>query len=97
MVHDVDVMMGDEKVIAIEIIGYDAASDAYFMHSYDNSGHADVMHTSVQDGIWTFQGKEVRCTVRFNENGNVMTGKWEWSDENGDWQHLMDVQLTRIT
>lgn len=96
MVHHVDVMMGDAKVIVIEIIGYDAANDAYPMHSYDSQGNVEGMQASVRNGIWTIQGNGVRCTVTPGEDGNVLTGKWE-RNESDAWQPWMDVQLTRIT
>jgi hypothetical protein len=58
LVHHVDVMVGEQKVQAIEIIGeYDPATDSYTGRAYDNQGNITVMRARVDDdGVWTFTG-----------------------------------------
>jgi hypothetical protein len=58
LVHHVDVVVGDQKVQAIEIIGeYDPATDSFTGRAYDNLGNVTIMHARVDDdGVWTFTG-----------------------------------------
>jgi hypothetical protein len=58
LVHHVDVVVGDQKVQAIEIIGgYDPASDSFSARAYDNLGNITIMRARVDDqGVWTFTG-----------------------------------------
>ena len=58
LVHHVDVMVGEQKVQAVEIIGeYDPATDSYTGRAYDNQGNITVMRARVDDnGVWTFTG-----------------------------------------
>ncbi|HEX6165627.1 MAG TPA: VOC family protein [Acidimicrobiales bacterium] len=58
LVHHVDVMVGDEHVQAIEIIGeHDPATDSFAARAYDNTGAVTTMRASVDaGGVWTFVG-----------------------------------------
>jgi hypothetical protein len=58
LVHHVDVVIGDQKVQAIELIGeYDSATDSFTARAYDNLGNVTIMHARVDDrGVWTFTG-----------------------------------------
>jgi hypothetical protein len=58
LVHHVDVMIGEQPVQAIEIIGeYDPATDSFTARAYDNQGSVTIMRAMVDDqGVWTFTG-----------------------------------------
>jgi predicted enzyme related to lactoylglutathione lyase len=58
LVHHVDVMVGDEHVQAIEIIGeHDPATDSFAARAYDHTGAVTTMRASVDaGGVWTFVG-----------------------------------------
>jgi Protein of unknown function (DUF1579) len=58
LVHHVDVVIGEERVQAIELIGeYDPATDSFTARAYDNLGSITIMHARVDDeGVWTFTG-----------------------------------------
>lgn len=58
LVHHVDVVVGDQPVQAIELIGeYDPAADSFTGRAYDNLGNVTIMHARVDDaGAWTFTG-----------------------------------------
>jgi uncharacterized protein DUF1579 len=58
LVHHVDVVVGEQKVQAIEIIGeYDPATDSFTGRAYDNQGNITIMRAKVDDqGVWTFTG-----------------------------------------
>ena len=58
LVHRVDVMIGQERVQALELIGeYDPATDSFTARSYDNLGSVTVMRARVDEqGVWRFTG-----------------------------------------
>jgi hypothetical protein len=58
LVHHVDVVVGDQPVQALEIIGeYDPATDAFACRAYDNEGSVTLMRARVDDrGVWRFTG-----------------------------------------
>lgn len=98
LIHRVDVQMGDEKVDAIEIIGgYDASSQTYHTHSFDNQGNSVVMQAHVSDeDIWTFTGESMRFTGGFRDAGNTFAGLWEQRASGGSkWLPWMEIKLTK--
>jgi Protein of unknown function (DUF1579) len=58
LVHHVDVVIGQQRVQALELIGeYDPATDAFTARAYDNLGNVTVMRARVDEqGVWTFTG-----------------------------------------
>jgi hypothetical protein len=58
LVHHVDVMVGDQPVRAIEIVGEpDPDSDGYLGRSFDSEGNAEVMRLTIdEDGVFHFAG-----------------------------------------
>jgi len=58
LVHQVDVVVGDQPVQAIEIIGeHDPGTDSFTARAFDNEGHVTVMRARVdEDGVWRFTG-----------------------------------------
>jgi hypothetical protein len=58
LVHHVDVMIGEQRVQAIELMGeYDPTTDAYTARAYDNLGAVTVMQARVDEqGVWRFSG-----------------------------------------
>jgi hypothetical protein len=58
LVHHVDVVIGDQQVQALELIGpYDPASDAFTARAYDNLGNITIMRARVDEqGVWRFTG-----------------------------------------
>ena len=65
VVHRVDVMMGGDRVQALELIGdHDAATDTYAMRAFDGSGAYGKMTANLNaDGSWTFLGGGMRSTL----------------------------------
>jgi hypothetical protein len=49
MIHHVDVMMGVQKVKAIEIVSHDHASNKYFPNSFDNQGNMGNYQMELQE------------------------------------------------
>jgi Protein of unknown function (DUF1579) len=58
LVHHVDVVIGEQRVQAIELIGeYDPATDTFLARAYDNLGDVTLMRAKVDEqGVWTFAG-----------------------------------------
>ena len=58
LLHRVDVMVGEQPVQALELIGeYNPATDAFLARAYDNLGTITLMRAKVDDqGVWTFTG-----------------------------------------
>jgi predicted enzyme related to lactoylglutathione lyase len=58
LVHHVDVMVGDEHVQAIELIGgHDPATDSFTAQAYDHTGAVTTMRVGVDPaGVWHFSG-----------------------------------------
>jgi hypothetical protein len=58
LVHHVDVVIGDQQVQALELLGlYDPATDAFTARAHDNLGSVTVMQARVDEqGVWRFTG-----------------------------------------
>jgi hypothetical protein len=95
LIHEVDVLMGNEKNVTIEIIAYDEAESSYTMHSYDNKGNSGRMKGSFDNGTWRFQGDTLRFKGKFSEDGKTLSGIWERQDDGKNWLHLMDIKLVK--
>lgn len=98
LVHHVDVMMGNEKVNAIEVIGpYDASSQTYPMRSFDHQGNFTTMQASFDaDGGWMFVGETVRAHLTIAANGATMNARWEMR-EGSEWKHWLDMEFSKIS
>ena len=96
LIHHVDVNMGDDKIRAIEIVGYDDHIKKYPMNFFDSLGNSGTYMASVENGIWKFSGNSERATVQFSDDGNTMTALWEQQMENSKWQPWMDMKLKKI-
>jgi Protein of unknown function (DUF1579) len=58
LVHHVDVVIGEQPVQAIELIGeYDPTTDSFTGRAYDNQGNITILRARVDEqGVWTFTG-----------------------------------------
>ena len=56
--HHVEVVIGDQQVQALELIGSsDPATDAFTARAYDNLGNITIMQARVDgQGVWRFTG-----------------------------------------
>jgi hypothetical protein len=94
LVHDVDAMMGEQRVQSTEIFGIDAASGEFFSRSYDPDGNTNDF-TSRIDGLnYTINGKIQRFAGHFSEDGRRLTG--EWKQLIGDeWKPFVRIMLEK--
>lgn len=95
LIHHADAHVGDEQIHIIEIIGYNASDKSYYSHSFDSLGNYATFHLSINEGSLKITGESERFTGRINKSATSITGKWERSDNGLDWQHSMDVKLTK--
>jgi hypothetical protein len=98
LLHLVDARVGDEKVEGAEIIGYDPARGGYLTQYFGSDGPAAYEASLVEgDGglMWTMRSERDRFTGTFNDERDVITGRWEALDDNSAWQPWMDITLTR--
>ena len=95
MIHYVDVLMGDDQIDSTEIIGYDPLAKKYPMHYFGYRGKTGIMHASVKDNTWIFNGETERFTGSFNDSANTMSGTWERVD-NSEWKFWMSIKLRKV-
>ena len=98
LIHHADVSMGELLVKVIEVVGgYDASSQTYPMHSFDNQGNFQTMQASVDEqGVWKFTGEKIRTTLVVADDGKTMTAKWERTANGSMWQHWIDMKFTKV-
>jgi len=103
LIHRLQGRLGEQHIACIEIIGADAPSQSYSVHSFYNDGKKNVWQLREGDGAWTLSGDwkiedkalKVRCTIGFNDTRNTMTAKWEYSNDGSNWQVFWDTKLMR--
>lgn len=103
LVHRFDGRVGDHDASCIEILGFDAESGRYPVHTFYNNGATHEWTYREHEGAWILTGEwpqgegsmHVRCTVRFGADGDTMTGKWEHSSDGASWKTFWDVRGTR--
>jgi hypothetical protein len=110
LVHHVDVMVGDQPVRAIEIIG-EPDAEAFLVRGFDSDGNVEVMRLTIDDaGVFHFSGGgdvalasqpgdaptlRVRSTLTVGTGGHTMSARWERSEDGTTWQHWMDITFER--
>ena len=97
LLHTVDARVGEQAVVGVEIIGYDADNGCYLTQYFGTDGAASYRaRLSVEEGIltWTMESRDDRFTGRFSEDRDVITGHWEQLRD-GSWQPWMDVTLEK--
>lgn len=104
LIHRFDGQVGEAAASCIEIIGYNAESQTYPIHSFYDNGIETEWSAREQDGVWTLTGTwqrarpmQVRCTIVFSADGTTRTAKWEASSDGSGWETFWDVEATRVT
>jgi catechol 2,3-dioxygenase-like lactoylglutathione lyase family enzyme len=98
LLHVVDAKVGDQRVEGAEIIGYDADRSAYITLYVGSEGSTAYQASLTQESeglTWRMRSKTTRFRGVFNEDGDVIDGRWELLSEGGDWQPWMDITLTK--
>jgi hypothetical protein len=94
IIHRVDVMMGDQRTVALELIGQPDQGGRFRMRAFDGSGAYDEMTLEQRpDGAWRLEGDGVRSTLRAQDE-QVMTTLWERCID-GSWIDWMKMRFDR--
>ena len=95
ILHKVNVMMGNEKIAALEIIGgLDVKSNTYKMRSFDNNGAFTEMEAHIDiKGVLHLVGSNMRSHL-VRKNQDILIAHWERL-VNEEWIPWMDLQLSR--
>jgi hypothetical protein len=88
--------VGTHQRHGVEIIGYDAAADAYEVHLFDSDGWVRIYQARVRDRVWTFTGTRERCLIMFGDDGRTMTAHWDRSPDGATWEPLCDSRAIRV-
>jgi hypothetical protein len=100
ILHHVDVMVGDDHVQALELIGQpDQDASSFHFRAFDASGDYTVMvATPQEDGSWHISGDGVRTTLWPTQPDQTMTAVWERQAEDDPerWVRWMDMRFARL-
>lgn len=94
VLHSVDVMMGDQPVIGVEIIRYDPSSRTYPACFVDSQGDTSASEVGRDERKWTVVAESERFEGTFSEDWNTLSGRWK-RKSGSRWEPWMDVTLTR--
>jgi hypothetical protein len=95
VIHRVDVMMGDNRTRALELIGEPGEDGTFTMRAFDASGAFDTMTLSVRDRTFHTQGDGVRNTLTVTDDGSAMVAVWERQAEDKSWFRWMRIDFDR--
>jgi hypothetical protein len=95
MLHRVNVFMGAAQSQSLEIIGFDEEQQLYTMHSFDDGGNETRMIAKPQNGMWMFEGDNLRFKGGFGDDGMTLSGNWEQRNETGKWSLFIRIHLAR--
>jgi hypothetical protein len=96
ILHTVDVVMGDQPVNTIELIGFDHAHNKYSFRSFDNNGNFLTMHGSFNDvGAFVVMTENMRSTLTVHQPEKMMSAFWEQSKDGKMWVPWMSLTLAK--
>lgn len=94
LVHEVDAMMGDQRVQSTEIFGVDHTSGDFFSRSYDPDGSTNDFVSKIDGLHYTITGTVQRFTGQFSDESRTLQG--QWSQLSGDqWLPFVRIVLTK--
>lgn len=97
LVHHVDVLMGEDRVRVLEMIGDPDPADGgrLRMRAFDHEGGYSEMRAGVDEaGVWRLTSDTMRTTLTVDPGGSTMAAKWQRSLD-GAWVDWMDMEFTR--
>jgi hypothetical protein len=82
------------------VIGADDEAGTYRMLYYDSRSVSRIYRMTFSGGIWTlwrdFPGFSQRFHATFNEDGTVITARWERSNDGSNWEHDFALTYTKV-
>jgi Protein of unknown function (DUF1579) len=98
LLHLVDARVGADKVDGAEIIGYDPER-ALYVTQYFGSDGPSAYEAELEDPgdavVWRMRSANDRFTGTFDDDLEVITGRWELLDGERGWRPWMDITLTK--
>jgi hypothetical protein len=95
IIHRVDVMMGDTRTQALELIGDPAEDGTLTMRAFDASGSFDTMTLTAQGRTFRTQGDGVRNVLTVADDGASMAVVWERQSDDKSWFRWMEIGFDR--
>jgi hypothetical protein len=96
VIHRVDVLMGNDRARALELIGEPDGDGTFAMRAFDSSGAFDEMRLTAQGRTLLTQGERVRNVLTVADDGRSMSATWERQLDGGAWSHWMELSFQRI-
>ncbi len=94
LMHEVDAMMGSQRVQSIEIIGINGNTGEFFSRSYDPDGSTNDFVSMIDERNYMINGKSQRFVGCFSDDGSQLTG--EWTQLDGDhWSPFVRIVLEK--
>jgi hypothetical protein len=87
------------------IVSADLETGAYTQHYYDSRGVARLYAMSLAGGVWTLTRESPdftpldfrqRFSGTFSDDGNTISGTWEKSVNDADWEHDFALTYRRV-
>jgi hypothetical protein len=87
------------------IVSADPETGAYTQHYYDSRGVARLYSMSLAGGVWTLTRESPdftpldfrqRFSGTFSDDGNTISGAWERSFNDSDWEHDFALTYRRV-
>ncbi len=95
IIHHIDVMMGDDRTRALEMIGDPSDDGSFVMRAFDASGAFDTMTLRANGREFHTQGDGVRNTLTVAPDGGAMAAVWERQRDDGSWVRWMELDFAR--
>ncbi|WP_157972514.1 hypothetical protein [Saliphagus sp. LR7] len=93
-------MAENSPLPTVSIIGVDDSSEQCTMLYSDARGVFRTYQMTLSDGEWELwreaPGFSQRFTGTFTGDGNTITGSWEKSEDDTEWEHDFDLTYTKI-
>ena len=85
----------------IAVIGPDDKAETYSMLYFDSRGVSRIYQMSFDGILWKlwrdFPGFPQRFTGTFNRDRNIITARWEKSENGSDWELDFEITYTKIS
>ncbi len=96
ILHTVDVLMDNERVNLIEVIGFDEKLQKYVLQSFDNLGNISFMNGHFNlENAFKITGEKQRATLTVNLDASEMKAFWEQSKDGKNWSPWMDITFSK--
>jgi len=99
LVHRLNGHLGVNEISCIEVISANTTKGSHEVHSFYNDGNQNLWHLREHDDYWQLSGEwdtmKARATMQWGDGGRNMTVKWEYQDDESQWQTFWDSTLMR--